>query len=326
MSVDVMDRPAGHDPQPAVAERDAVALSTEGMTNRVEKTITAFIVGIPFLVLVFGVVWFWGEGIHLRDIVLAVVLYFVAGHGVTVGFHRLLAHKSFRAKRGVKLALVAAGSMAFEGGPIGWVADHRRHHVFSDQPGDPHSPHRYGSGFSAQLRGLWHAHIGWLLKHARTSWTRHAPDLLADRDMVVMNALFPFWCAVSLAIPFGIGWALGGGVQGALTALLWAGGVRILVLHHVTWSVNSLCHTFGRRPFETGDRSTNFAPMALISMGESWHNGHHAFPRSARHGVQDGQWDTSARVISCLERVGWASDVHWPREDAVARRLSEEQR
>ena len=144
--------------------------------------------------------------------------------------------------------------------------------------------------------------------------------------MVVMNALFPFWCAASLAIPFGIGWALGGGVQGALTALLWAGGVRILVLHHVTWSVNSLCHTFGRRPFETGDRSTNFAPLALISMGESWHNGHHAFPRSARHGVQDGQWDTSARVISCMERVGWASDVHWPREDAVARRLSEEQR
>jgi stearoyl-CoA desaturase (Delta-9 desaturase) len=258
--------------------------------------------------------------------VLAVVLYFVAGHGITVGFHRLLAHKSFRARRGVKLALVAAGSMAFEGGPIGWVADHRRHHVFSDQPGDPHSPHRYGAGFGAQLRGLWHAHIGWLLKHARTSWTRHAPDLLADRDMVVMNALFPFWCAASLAIPFGIGWALGGGVHGALTALLWAGGVRILVLHHVTWSVNSLCHTFGRRPFETGDRSTNFAPMALISMGESWHNGHHAFPRSARHGVQDGQWDTSARVISCLERVGWASDVHWPREDAVARRLSEEQR
>ena len=301
-------------------------LSTEGMTNRVEQAITAFIVGVPFVVLVFGVVWFWGEGIHLRDVVLAIVLYFVAGHGVTVGFHRLLAHKSFRARRGVKLALVAAGSMAFEGGPIGWVADHRRHHVFSDQPGDPHSPHRYGSGFSAQLRGLWHAHIGWLLKHARTSWTRHAPDLLADRDMVVMNALFPFWCAASLAIPFGIGWALGGGVQGALTALLWAGGVRILVLHHVTWSVNSLCHTFGRRPFETGDRSTNFAPLAIISMGESWHNGHHAFPRSARHGVQDGQWDTSARVISCMERVGWASDVHWPREDAVARRLSEEQR
>ncbi len=324
MSLDVLDRTTSFDAP--VADPDEAPPGTDGMTTRVEQAITAVIVAVPFLVLVFGVIWFWGEGVHLRDVVLAVVLYFVAGHGVTVGFHRLLAHKSFRAKRGVKLALVAAGSMAFEGGPIGWVADHRRHHVFSDQPGDPHSPHRYGSGAGAQLRGLWHAHIGWLLKHARTSWTRHVPDLLADRDLVVMNALFPFWCAASLAIPFGLGWALGGGVQAALTALLWAGGVRILVLHHVTWSVNSLCHTFGRRPFDTGDRSTNFAPMALVSMGESWHNGHHAFPRSARHGVQDGQWDTSARLISCMERVGWASDVHWPRKDAVARRLNGDQR
>lgn len=324
MSLDVLDRSTTVDA--AVADPDEAPPGTEGMTTRAEQVITAAIVAVPFLVLVFGVIWFWGEGIHMRDLILAVTLYLLVGHGVTVGFHRLLAHKSFHARRGVKLALVAAGSMAFEGGPIGWVADHRRHHVFSDQPNDPHSPHRYGSGAMAQLRGLWHAHIGWLLKHARTSWTRHAPDLLADRDLVVMNALFPFWCAASLAIPFGLGWALGGGVQAALTALLWAGGVRILVLHHVTWSVNSLCHTFGRRPFETGDRSTNFAPMALVSMGESWHNGHHAFPRSARHGVQDGQWDTSARLISCMERVGWASDVHWPREDAVARRLSEEQR
>ena len=309
----------------ALAEPDEAAAAprgahTDGVTSRGEQVITAFIVGAPLAVLVFGIIWFWGEGVHLRDIVIAVVLYFVAGHGITIGFHRLLAHKSFRACRPLKLFLVGAGSMAFQGGPIGWVADHRRHHVFSDQPDDPHSPHRFGSGVGARLHGLWHAHVGWLLKHARTSWTRHASDLLADRDMVVMNAMFPFWCAVSLAIPFGLGWLFGGGVGAALTALLWAGGVRILVLHHVTWSINSLCHTFGRRPFATSDQSRNLAPLALVSMGESWHNGHHAFPRSARHGIQAGQWDTSARLISCFERLGWAHDVHLPRPEMIARR------
>lgn len=319
MSVDVLEQPAVI--LDAAPSGDGPPLGgTEGMTTRGEKAVTALFVGAPFLVLVFGVVWFWGEGVQLRDVLIAVALYFVAGHGITVGFHRLLAHKSFRASRGLKLLLVAAGSMAFEGGPIGWVADHRRHHVFSDQPDDPHSPHRYGDGAGARLRGLWHAHIGWLLSHARTSWKRHASDLLADRDLVVMQWLFPLWCVISLAIPFGLGWLFGGGVGGALSALLWAGGVRILVLHHVTWSINSLCHTFGRRPFDTNDRSTNLGGLALISMGESWHNGHHAFPRSARHGVQAGQWDTSARLISAFERLGWARDVHWPRADMVERR------
>jgi stearoyl-CoA desaturase (delta-9 desaturase) len=290
------------------------------MMSRSEQVITATIVAIPFLVLVFGVIWFWGEGVHLRDLLLAVALYFLVGHGITVGFHRLLTHKAFVACRPLKLLLIGAGSMAFEGGPIGWVADHRRHHAFSDQPQDPHSPHRFGTGAGAQLRGLWHAHIGWLLRHARTSWARYAPDLVADRDVVVMNALFPVWCILSLAVPFWLGWLLGGGVAAALTALLWAGGVRILVLHHVTWSINSLCHTFGRRPFRTNDRSTNLALLAVVSMGESWHNGHHAFPRSARHGVMPGQWDSSARLIAGFERLGWAREVHWPRSDSINRR------
>ena len=284
------------DPPVSVDEASAMDGPSRG-----EQVITAFIVAVPLLVLVFGIVWFWGEGVQARDIAIAVIMYLVVGHGITVGFHRMLAHRSFQAARPLKLLLVGAGSMAFEGGPIGWVADHRRHHVFSDQLEDPHSPHAYGSGARARLHGLWHAHIGWLLNHTRTSWSWHAADLLADRDLVVMNALFPFWCALSLAIPFGLGWILGGGLAGALTALLWAGGVRILVLHHVTWSINSLCHTFGERPFITNDRSTNLAGLALVSMGESWHNGHHAFPRSARHGVQAGEVDTSARLISWFD-------------------------
>ncbi len=282
-----------------------------------ERVITGLIVGIPFAALVFGVIWFWGRGVHLRDVVLAVVLFLVVGHAVTIGFHRLLAHRSFVASRPLKLVLLGIGSMAFQGGPIGWVADHRRHHVFSDQEQDPHSPHHYGPGVGAQLRGLWHAQVGWLFTHERTSWSRYASDLTADRDVAVINALFPLWCVISLAVPFALGWALGGGLGAALTALLWAGGVRILVLHHVTWSVNSLCHTFGRRPFATRDRSTNLAVAALFTMGESWHNGHHAFPRSARHGLLAGQWDTSAVLIRGFERAGWARDVHWPTAEAI---------
>jgi len=312
---------AGTEASPDVAPGDLTA--PESPMSRGERLITAFIVGIPVVALVFGIVWFWGEGVNLRDVILAAVLFLLTGHGVTVGFHRLLAHKSFAASRPLKLLLVGAGSMAFEGGPIGWVADHRRHHVFSDQAQDPHSPHRFGPGFSGQLRGLWHAHVGWLFKHTHTSWTRHAADLLADRDLVVMNALFPLWCVVSLALPFGLGWLIGGGVGAALSALLWAGAVRILLLHHVTWSINSLCHTFGRRPFKTSDRSTNLAALAVVSMGESWHNGHHAFPRSARHGVLRGQWDTSAWLIERFERAGWANDVHQPTAAAINKRLDQ---
>jgi stearoyl-CoA desaturase (delta-9 desaturase) len=293
------------------------------MASRGEQAVTALFVVAPLLVLAFGVVWYWGEGVRLRDLLLAVALFLVVGHGITVGYHRLFTHRSFVAARPLKVALACAGSMAFEGGPIGWVADHRRHHLYSDQAGDPHSPHGFGRGAGAQLRGLWHAHVGWLVRHSRTSWERHAPDLLADRDLVAINNLFPLWCVVSLAIPFCLGWLLGGGVSAALTALVWAGAVRIFVLHHVTWSVNSVCHTFGRRPFRTNDRSTNVGVLAVVSMGESWHNAHHAFPRSARHGVLPGQCDSSARLISWFERLGWATNVHWPRPEAIRRRMIE---
>ena len=314
MTVDVLSPP-----RPRAADLPVAPMVP---STRADRLVTSVIVVAPLLVLAFGVVWFWGEGVHPRDIVLAAVLFFVFGHGITVGFHRLLAHKAFVACRPLKLALVGAGSMAFQGGPIGWVADHRRHHVFSDQPGDPHSPHFYGRGVGSRLKGLGHAHVGWLFTHGRTPWSRHAADLLADRDMVVMNALFPLWCIASLAIPFGLGWYFGGGVAAALTALLWAGGVRIFVLHHVTWSINSLCHVFGRRPFETNDRSTNLAGLAVVSMGESWHNGHHAFPRSARHGLLAGQFDSSALLIRGFERAGWATEVHWPTAEAIRNRAA----
>jgi stearoyl-CoA desaturase (delta-9 desaturase) len=307
--------PAPNSTAPAVAV-------PETPLGGVERLVTSVLVLAPLAALVFGIVWFWGRGVHLRDLILAVTLFFVIGHGVTIGYHRLLAHKSFVACRPLKLVLAAVGSMAFQGGPIGWVANHRRHHVFADREQDPHSPHRFGRGIGGQVRGLWHAHVGWLFNHQPAVCSRHAADLLADRDVVVMNALFPLWCVASLAVPFGLGWLIGGGVEAALTALLWAGGVRVFVLQHVTWSINSVGHTFGRRPFETADRSTNVAALAVITFGESWHNGHHAFPRSARHGLLKHQLDTSALLIRGFERAGWARDVHWLTSEAIRDRAA----
>lgn len=281
-------------------------------SHRPEQVLTAVIVFAPLLALGVAVAMAWGWGIRPRDILIAATLYVVTGHGVTVGFHRLFAHRSFRAPRPVRVALAVAGSMTFQGPVIGWVADHRRHHAFTDTEGDPHSPHCYGEGFVARVRGLWHAHVGWLFENDPTSRSRYARDLVADRDLVVIDRLFPLWCALSLAIPFGLGWLLGGTLAAAGTALLWGGAVRICLLHHVTWSINSLCHTFGRRRYRTRDRSTNLSTLSVISLGESFHNTHHAFPSSARHGLDRGQLDSSAAVIRGLKRIGWASHVRQP--------------
>jgi stearoyl-CoA desaturase (delta-9 desaturase) len=296
---------------PTIAAPD-VDLAPEAAFSMLERGVTLAFVLLPAVAVVLAMVRVWGEGVSLRDIAIAVALYFVAGYGVTVGFHRMLTHRSFRPSRPLKVIMAISGSMAFEGGPIGWVADHRRHHIRSDRPGDPHSPHEYGEGKHTRLRGLAHAHVGWLFSHTPNKPQRDARDMLADRDIVWIDRLFPLWCVVSLAVPFGLGYLLGRGLAPALTALLWAGGVRIFVQHHVTWSINSICHTIGKRPMRTNDRSGNVAALAVASMGESWHNGHHALPRSARHGLLPHQWDSSARLISWFEHVGWATDVVWP--------------
>lgn len=278
---------------------------------------TALVVG-PLLAVAAAVPVMWGRVLHPRDVVLAFALYAVTGHGVTVGFHRMFTHRSFTPTRPLKIALGIAGSMAVEGSIVSWVANHRRHHMFSDRDGDPHSPHQYGSGVAAQLKGFAHAHVGWLFRADDSPPERFAPDLLRDRDVAVLSRLFPLLALVSLAIPFVAGWGMSGTVYGGLSALLWAGLVRMAVLHHVTWSVNSVCHMFGRRPHAAKDLSRNFAPLAVLSMGESWHNFHHAFPSSARHGAGRGQLDSSAAVIRVFERLGWASKVRWPSEERLA--------
>jgi stearoyl-CoA desaturase (delta-9 desaturase) len=280
----------------------------------VQLTVTALIVVGPFAGLAAAVWLLWGHGVGFADVGLGVFFYLVTGFGVTVGFHRCLTHRSFTARPALRIALAMAGSMAFEGDVIGWVATHRRHHAFTDRPGDPHSPYRYGTGPAGQLRGALHAHLGWLFGNDPTPQRRYAPDMVADPAMRSISRAFPVLCVASLALPGAIGWAIGGTWQAALAAMLWAGLVRILLLQHVTWSVNSLCHLLGSRPFATRrhDRATNLWPLAVLSFGESWHNMHHSDPACARHGVDRGQVDLAAGLIRVFERFGWASGVRWP--------------
>jgi stearoyl-CoA desaturase (Delta-9 desaturase) len=275
----------------------------------------------PFAGFVAAVAILWGRGIGVVDLALLVVFYVLSGLGVTVGYHRLLTHRSFRAPRPVRALFAVAGSLAIEGSVISWVAAHRRHHAFADVEGDPHSPHLgEEEGVVGVLKGLWHAHVGWLFDEEKTSVERWAPDLLKDPVMTRIDRLFPALAAVSLALPAVAGFAFTGTLWGAVTAFLWGGLARVFLLHHMTWSVNSICHYFGKRPFETTDLSTNNWPLALLSFGESWHNNHHAFPTSAIHGLGRWQIDPSGFVIRALERMGLARDVkRVTREQAAGR-------
>ena len=279
-----------------------------------------FVVG-PVLCLLIVVPLAWGWGLSPLDIGMSAVFYVVSGLGVTVGFHRCFTHRAFKAKRGLRIALAVAGSLAVEGSPVQWVANHRRHHAFADREGDPHSPWRYGTDARALVKGFLHAHIGWMLRRELSNRTRFAPDIAADKDMRLVTRLFGPLTAISLLGPALIGWLVTGGWQGALEAFFWAGLMRMALLHHITWSVNSVCHIAGKRPFSTRDRATNFWPLALLSFGESWHNSHHADPSGARHGVLPGQLDPSARVIWFFERLHWAHDVRWPRADRLSAKL-----
>ena len=233
------------------------------------------------------------------------------GLGITVGYHRLFTHRSFKTTRAVRPLLAVLGSMAVEGPVIEWVSTHRKHHSFSDQDGDPHSPHvDRRPGWRGKLRGLGHAHIGWIFRgQDMANPARYANDLCADRDLRFISRMFPLWVFGGLALPFGLGVALTGSVLGGVTGLLWGGAVRVLLLHHVTFSINSLCHYFGQRPFSTGDQSRNLAWLAPLAFGEAWHNNHHAFPTSARHGIGRGQLDPGAWFIAGLERCHLAWDI-----------------
>ncbi|MEA5362706.1 acyl-CoA desaturase [Amycolatopsis sp., V23-08] len=272
---------------------------------------------VPFAALLIAVPLVWGWGMSWIDLILAAVFYVFATLGVTVGYHRYFTHGAFKANRPLRIALAVAGSMAVQGSVIFWVASHRRHHAFADREGDPHSPWLFGTSPSALLRGFWHAHMGWMFGREVTNADRFAPDLVADADLRVVNRFFWLWITLSLALPAVLGGLLSWSWWGVVTAFFWAGLVRIAFLHHVSWSVNSICHLIGERPFASRDKAANFWPLAILSMGESWHNSHHADPTCARHGVLRGQVDVSARVIWGFEKLGWATDVRWPRVDRL---------
>ena len=261
---------------------------------------------VPFAGVAVAAILLWNRTVTAWDLALLVGMYLLVAPGITIGFHRLLAHRAFGTYRVVEYGLAALGSMAMQGSVIDWVADHRVHHGHADAPGDPHSPHGPGS----TLRSLWHAHAGWLFRHqGRADHRRHAPELVEDRVMRAIDLAFVPLVLFSLAIPFGAGWALTGSLHGGVTGLVWGGLVRLFLFHHVIFSVNSLGHFAGRRRFQTADRSTNVAWLALASLGESWHHNHHAFPRSALHGLRWYELDVSGLLIRLLERCGLAWNV-----------------
>jgi stearoyl-CoA desaturase (Delta-9 desaturase) len=306
--------------EPAVACRAPLNDLRDDPKGTLAKVLIGIFVAVPMLALVAAIPLAWGWGLGWHDVIIAVAFYYISGLGIAMGFHRYFTHLSFKAKPGLRIALAIAGSLAIEGPVLSWVADHRRHHKYSDREGDPHSPWRFGDDWKALSKGLVWAHIGWLFDSNQTSREKFCPDLIADRRILRISKGFGALVAVSLLAPPLIGGLWSWSWQGALTAFFWGSLVRVAFLHHVTWSINSICHTFGKEEFEVRDKSRNVNWLAILSFGESWHNLHHADPTCARHGALRGQIDTAARLIWFAEKLGWAYDVRWPDETKLARK------
>lgn len=279
--------------------------------TRVEKAVNLGAVVVPFVATLGAVVLFWNSWVTATDLGIAAVMYLMTAVGITVGFHRLLTHRSFQTSKPIEYLFAVLGSMAVQGPVISWVADHRKHHAHTDEEGDPHSPHvGHEGGVREVMAGLWHAHTGWLMStQGRADWKRYAPDLYEDRSMRTISRRFVPILLAGLLLPALAGYLASGNLVGAATGLLWGGLVRVFFVHHVTWSVNSVCHFLGSRRFDTEDRSTNVFWLALPSLGESWHHNHHAFPRSATHGLRRWEVDLSALVIAAMEKLGLARNV-----------------
>ena len=282
-----------------------------GEMTKVEKAANLGAVVVPFAATLAAIVLLWNSLVTPADLAIAAAMYMLTAIGITVGFHRLLTHRSFQTPKPIEYTFAILGSMAVQGPVVSWVADHRKHHAHTDEEGDPHSPHvGHDGGVKGVLAGLWHAHSGWLMStQGRADWKKYARDLYEDDGMRRINRNFVPLVLLTLALPALAGFLVSGTLLGAATGLLWGGLVRIFFVHHVTWSVNSVCHFLGTRRFDTDDRSTNVFWLALPSLGESWHHNHHAFPRSAVHGLKRHELDPSAAIIGAMEKVGLARNV-----------------
>ena len=279
--------------------------------TRAERTVNLVAVFGPFVILAAVLPLAWqSDLLGWSDLVVFAVMYLLTGFGVTIGYHRLLTHRAFQTHKWVEYVFAVLGSLSLQGSVLDWVADHRKHHAHTDQEGDPHSPHGHGGGIKGTLSGLWYAHAGWLWHtQGQARWDKYAKELYEDPTMRRINRAFQWLALATLAIPFVLGFLLTQSLHGALTALLWGGVVRIAILHHITWSVNSVCHFFGRRRFAVEDHSTNVWWLAVPSLGEAWHHNHHAFPRSAHHGLGRFEVDLTGYVIAGMKRIGLAWDV-----------------
>jgi len=284
------------------------------------RTTMLLVVVLPFLGLVGGIVLLWGHHFSWVQLGIFLGMYFLSAFGITVGYHRLFTHRSFETTWPVKMALGFLGSMAVEGPILKWVATHRMHHTRSDTHDDPHSPNLKGNGALAVLRGFWHAHVGWMLGADHPGLPRYVRDLVEDRMLRALSRLFPLWVVISLLVPAVLGGVLSWSWSGALAGFLWGGLARIFFVHHLTFSINSVCHLWGRRPFRTDDLSRNNLVFGVLGLGEGWHNNHHAFPASARHGLKWWQFDLSYLVIRGLEVLRLAWRVRLPRPESILKR------
>lgn len=276
-----------------------------------------FAILLPVVGLIVGIVYMWGTGVDWPQVVLMTLMYIATGMGITVGYHRYFTHKSFSTGPFMVAVLGILGSMAVEGSVLRWCATHRSHHAHSDTESDPHSPHGHGEGIRGTLKGFWNAHMGWIFHPPGEPLSRYVPDLMKDKLVMRISRLFPLWVLLSMIIPTILGGLmeiiLGGGFWwGAFLGFVWGGLVRVLVVHHITWSVNSICHLWGTRPFRSSDESRNNPIVGVLALGEGWHNNHHAFPTSARHGLEWWQFDSSWLMIKSLEKVGVVRDVRVP--------------
>lgn len=279
--------------------------------TKLQRRVNVAAVFVPFVAFLAAIVLLWNQIVGWSDLVVLAVMYVITALGITIGYHRYLTHRGFATSKAMGYLLAGLGSMAVQGPVINWVADHRKHHAHTDEEGDPHSPHvGAGKGVKGAIRGLWHAHIGWLwTEQGRAARRKYAPDLMEDKGFRWIDRSFEGFVLLGFVLPFLMGLALTGELTGGLTALLWGGFVRVFLLHHVTWSINSICHFFGERRFATDDKSTNVFWLALPSLGEAWHHNHHAFPRAAVHGLRRRELDPSGAVIALLEKLGLVWDV-----------------